>query len=108
MSRAASPSPAVRYDEPPVLEVRNLTVTFAGRIGLFSGLLGKKGAEARAVDGVNLSLHRGEILALAGESGCGKTTTARAIMGLQKPNDGKILFRGEPLRRNLKGYRRRV
>jgi peptide/nickel transport system ATP-binding protein len=108
MSRPASASPAVRYDEPPVLEVRDLTVTFAGRIGLVSGLLGKKGAEARAVDGVNLSLHRGEILALAGESGCGKTTTARAIMGLQKPNGGTILFQGEPLRRNLRGYRRRV
>ncbi len=108
MNPAASPSPDVRYDEPPVLEVRDLTVTFAGRIGLLSGLLGRKGAEARAVDGVNLSLHRGEILALAGESGCGKTTTARAIMGLQKPKDGTILFQGEPLRRNLRGYRRRV
>jgi peptide/nickel transport system ATP-binding protein len=95
-------------DAAPVLEVRDLEVSFAGRIGLFAGLLGRKGSQARAVDGVTLELRRGEVLALAGESGCGKTTTARAIMGLVQPNGGRILFEGNPLGRDLRAYRRRV
>ena len=93
---------------PPILEVRDLSVTFAGRVGLFSGLLGRSGSEARAVDGVNLEVRRGEVLALAGESGCGKTTIARTVLGLIKPNQGEILFEGEPLGKNLQAYRRRV
>ena len=92
----------------PILEVRGLAVTFSGRVGLLAGLRGRTGVQARAVDGVDLRLHRGEILALAGESGCGKTTTARAIMGLQKPQAGQILFEGKPLGRDLRSYRRRV
>jgi oligopeptide/dipeptide ABC transporter ATP-binding protein len=92
----------------PVLEIRDLKVTFAGRIGLLSGLLGKKGSDAKAVDGVNLELRRGEVLALAGESGCGKTTIARTLLGLVRPRAGEILFEGKPLGRNLQGYRRRV
>jgi len=90
-----------------VIEVRDLHVTFAGRVGLFQGLRGKKATQARAVDGVNLKILKGEVLALAGESGCGKTTTARAIMGLQAINEGEILYRGEPLG-NLRKYRRKV
>ena len=90
-----------------VLEVRNLGVTFEGRVGLVSGLMGKKGSDARAVDGVGFELRRGEVLALAGESGCGKTTTARVIMGLLKPQQGEILFEGKPVK-NLRRFRRRV
>ena len=66
----------------PLLEVRDLKVTFAGRTGFIAGLRGQEGLVSRAVDGVNLQIFPGEIVALAGESGCGKTTTARAIMGL--------------------------
>jgi oligopeptide/dipeptide ABC transporter ATP-binding protein len=93
--------------EETVIEVRDLHVTFEGRVGLFSGLAGKKATQARAVDGVSFELKKGEVLALAGESGCGKTTTARAIMGLQAVNGGQILYRGEPLG-NLREYRRKV
>ena len=100
-------APADRGND-PLLEVRDLHVTFAGRVGLGAGLLGKKASVARAVDGVNLSLYPGEVIALAGESGCGKTTMARTIMGLQKPQSGQILFEGKPLRGNLREYRRRV
>ena len=90
-----------------VLEVSDLGVTFAGRVGLIGGLFGKKGSDARAVDGVSFDLRRGEVLALAGESGCGKTTTARAIMGLLTPQRGQILFEGKPVR-NVRKFRRRV
>src|SRR5438093_697974 len=74
----------------PVIEVRNLEVNFAGRVGLLAGLLGRKGADAKAVDGVDLTVREGEVLALAGESGCGKTTLARAVMGLIRPQRGQI------------------
>ncbi|MEX1046608.1 MAG: ABC transporter ATP-binding protein [Actinomycetota bacterium] len=91
----------------PLLEVRGLQVSFAGRGRLFAG----KAAEARAVDGVDLTLGAGEILALAGESGCGKTTLARTIMGLERPKEGEIRFEGEPISRRtrrLRDYRRKV
>jgi len=107
--RAAAADPSrVSDDEQPVLEVRGLHVAFAGRVGLFAGLRGSQGASARAVDGVDMALGRGEVLALAGESGCGKTTLARAIMGLVAPNRGEILFEGKPIGRKLKAYRRKV
>jgi peptide/nickel transport system ATP-binding protein len=91
-----------------VLEVRDLHIAFAGRVGLFAGARGARAATARAVDGVDLQLRRGEVLALAGESGCGKTTMARALMGLISPDRGEILFEGRPLGRRLKAYRRKV
>jgi oligopeptide/dipeptide ABC transporter ATP-binding protein len=103
---AAPPSAAA--DGEVVIDVRDLRVTFTGRVGVVEGLAGKKGTLSRAVDGVSFQLRRGEVLALAGESGCGKTTTARAIMGLQPLNGGTIAYEGEPLPRNLKPYRRKV
>jgi oligopeptide/dipeptide ABC transporter ATP-binding protein len=92
----------------PLLEIDNVRVSFAGRLGLGAGLVGKHATEARAVDGVTLSLHNGEVLALAGESGCGKTTIARTVMGLEQPKSGEIRFKGTPLGRNLRAYRRKV
>jgi peptide/nickel transport system ATP-binding protein len=92
----------------PLIEVRGLEVSFSGRASLLGGLRKKKDAVATAIDGVDLTLHEGEVLALAGESGCGKTTMARAIMGLIQPNAGTISFRGVPLGRRLREYRREV
>jgi oligopeptide/dipeptide ABC transporter ATP-binding protein len=89
----------------PLLEIQDLHVSFSARAGLFAG---KDRSPARAVDGVNLTVGHGEILALAGESGCGKTTLARSIMGFTTPDRGRIVFEGEPLTKKLKSYRRRV
>jgi oligopeptide/dipeptide ABC transporter ATP-binding protein len=87
-------------DPVPLLEVEGLHVEYPGRDG-----------PARAVDGVDLVVNEGETLALVGESGCGKTTLARTIMGLRAPNAGEVRFRGEPLaysRAGLREHRRRA
>ncbi len=83
-----------------LLEVRGVHVEFSGRRGV-----------ARAVDGVDLTMRSGEIVALVGESGCGKTTLARTIVGLQTPVSGEVRLRGAALPRNrkaLREYRRSV
>jgi oligopeptide/dipeptide ABC transporter ATP-binding protein len=111
VSEPARAEPVAPADDDPVLEVRGLHVSFAGRVGLGAGVAGKQASISRAVDGVDLTLARGEVLALAGESGCGKTTLARTIMGLQAPKQGEIRFMGEPLGKStkiLREYRRRV
>jgi peptide/nickel transport system ATP-binding protein len=104
----SAPEAAVDAAARPLLEVRDLEVSFSSRMGLASSILGGKPVIARAVDGVSLSLGEGEVLALAGESGCGKTTLARSIMGFVQPRAGDILYEGRPLGRNLRAYRRHV
>jgi len=95
----------------PILEVRDLRVLFHGHKSITDSLRGTAPPAAVAVDGVNLSIAHGEILAIAGESGCGKTTLARTIMGLQTKESGAILFEGRELstsRRALRDHRKRV
>jgi oligopeptide/dipeptide ABC transporter ATP-binding protein len=71
----------------PLLEIRNLTKHFSVR----------GGGVVRAVEEVSLSIGRGETFALVGESGCGKTTVTKLVLGLEKPTSGEILFHGADL-----------
>jgi peptide/nickel transport system ATP-binding protein len=76
----------------PLVELRDVVIDYPGRARLF----GRTDA-MRAVHGVNLTVGRGETLALVGASGSGKTTIGRAIVGLVEPTSGTIAFRGEPI-----------
>ncbi len=78
----------------PVLDVRDLGVHFALQGGALSRLLGLRARTVKAVDGVSLSLRRGEVLGVVGESGSGKSTLGRALLGLVPATDGSIHYRG--------------
>lgn len=76
------------------LQISDLGVCFPGKKGLF----GRGGSDpVVAVNGVNLTVERGDVLGLVGESGCGKSTLSRTIMQLQKPTSGRIVLEGEDL-----------
>ena len=102
----------------PLVEVKNLSVSFP----VTGGIMGRKVAEVKAVDGISFSIGRSEIVGLVGESGCGKTTVGRAMINILKyiaPDvevDGEILyhFDGEDVDfnklhpRRMRKYRSRV
>ena len=76
-----------------ILEVRDLVMHF--HVG--GGLFGASAGVVRAVDGVSFNVRRGETLGLVGESGCGKTTTGRCVLQLERPTSGAIIFEGQDL-----------
>jgi peptide/nickel transport system ATP-binding protein len=95
----------------PLLALRGLKKHFPIRGGLFGGAV----ATVRAVDGVAFQVRKGETLGIVGESGCGKSTTARLLMRLLDPDAGEMVFDGEPVGVDsqaggltLKDYRRQV
>ncbi|MDO4284147.1 MAG: ABC transporter ATP-binding protein [Eubacteriales bacterium] len=73
-----------------ILEVQDLKVYFP----VYKGLLKKKVAEVKAVDGVSFDIYKGETFGLVGESGCGKSTVARTVLRLNEASGGKIIFNG--------------
>ncbi len=76
-----------------VLEAAGLTKHFPARRGLFGGDRGT----VRAVDGISFTIERGQTLGIVGESGCGKTTTAKLVLGLEVPTGGTMRFEGRDL-----------
>ncbi len=77
----------------PLLRVDDLKVWFPVR----KGLLGRVASHIKAVDGISFTVHQGQTLGLVGESGCGKTTTGRAILRLVEPTAGTVVFDGRRL-----------
>ncbi|SFK54224.1 ABC transporter ATP-binding protein [Falsiroseomonas stagni] len=76
----------------PMLEAKGLVRRYAMRRGLMG-----RSVEVRAVDGVSLSVERGRTLGLVGESGCGKSTTGRLVLGLEAPDAGSVAFQDKPM-----------
>jgi len=93
---------------PPLLSVRDLKKYFPVRRGAFARVTG----QVKAVDGVSFDIWPGETLGLVGESGCGKSTTGRAILRLLEPTSGEVHFDGQDVRalhaKGLRALRRRV
>ena len=87
------PVPPTRETNSTLIDVKGLKVHFP----IKGGLLGRAVAHVKAVDGVDLFIKRGETLGLVGESGCGKSTTGRAILQLIKPTSGSVKLDGTEL-----------
>lgn len=77
-----------------LLEIQNLSKEFS----VYTGKKGKDREILHALSNVSLQVYRGETLGVIGESGCGKSTLGRCIVGLHHPDDGQILFDGEPVK----------
>jgi len=79
------------YAQEPILQIKNLKTYFP----LKSNFFGKTTEWVKAVDGISFDVYPGENLGLIGESGCGKTTTGRTILQLNKANEGEIIYKGK-------------
>jgi oligopeptide transport system ATP-binding protein len=92
-----------------LVEVQDLKMYFPVTAGL---IFQRKVADVKAVDGITFQIKRGETLGLVGESGCGKSTTGRAILQLYRPTAGRVLFDGVDLTKikggDLRRFRRRM
>ncbi|MER9586648.1 ABC transporter ATP-binding protein [Mesorhizobium sp. M0276] len=100
-------------DTADILRLESIQVHFPIQGGLFDRVLGRPAGAVRAVDGIDLNIGRGEIVALVGESGSGKTTVGRVITKLAQPTGGRLLFEGRDMTEErgssaLRPYRHRV
>jgi peptide/nickel transport system ATP-binding protein len=91
---------AIDASRAPMVSARNVVVDYPGRKSLL-----KKGRPKRALHGVSIDIHEGEVVALVGGSGSGKTTFGRTIAGLVKESGGQIQFRGQSRHEDWKSFR---
>lgn len=107
-TKAAATSRKVKASEEKLIEVKNLKKYFLTKKGIFA----REMMWVHAVDDVNFNIRRGEVFGLVGESGCGKTTVGKLILGLLKPMAGEIYFDGHNLTeynvKELRKLRRRM
>jgi peptide/nickel transport system ATP-binding protein len=100
----AADTTTVKEGEQPLLAVEDLRVYFPIRKGIFQRVVDHK----KAVDGISFNVYRGQTLGLVGESGCGKTTTGRAILRLVHATGGRALYEGVDLLKLRGGDMRRM
>jgi oligopeptide/dipeptide ABC transporter ATP-binding protein len=102
----------VRELSEDIIQVEKLKVYFDLKDSFASNLLSKKKKQVKAVDGVSLSIGKGEILSLVGESGSGKTTTGKAILQLTRITGGEVFFKGGKVeaenKEYMKGFRQKA
>src|SRR5262245_56478313 len=97
----------------PTIDVRDLRKWYPVRQSMLASLLGREQRHLKAVDGVSFAVEAGRVLGLAGESGCGKSTTGMTLLKLHQPTSGEIRFDGHDIgaygsARELKAFRRRA
>jgi peptide/nickel transport system ATP-binding protein len=99
-------------DGETLISVKGMRKWFPVNTGFLSSMLYKQELYVKAVDGVSFDIFKGEVLVLAGESGCGKTTTGRCILHLEIPTDGDVQYAGQSLstldRNEIKELRKRM
>ncbi|WP_266076546.1 ABC transporter ATP-binding protein [Haladaptatus caseinilyticus] len=103
---------ASEHDADPLVEIDNVSKLFDLSQGVVDRLLGREAQPVRAVQNVDLTINRGDIMGIAGESGCGKTTLGKLLVKLYDPTDGTITFDGRDVtelsREDERVFRQRV